>query len=417
MLINILFILFLICFGFLAYKNFQLAISLFVILLPVYLIRTSFGFFPTTLLEFAFIGILSVWLIKYASKDWPILVNFIQQNKAISIGAILLIIGAFIASLGNPYLLRALGIWRAYFVEPIILFFIIIASKQRLGYQKIFIALLYSTLSISLLTIIQKTTNLLLPPSLWNAELFGRPTAFFTSPNAIGLFMVPIFVSTLFLYTKPNLKNIHYYLIGLLSLIAILLSYSQGAWIALSGGIVIFLFLINYKKLVIGLMTCSLIAILISGELQQAILFQDKAGQNRLDLWRYSVEYLTANPKHFILGAGLRRFYNEVQKPNYNPKEVEPLVYPHNIVLNFWLETGLLGLVAMIIIFFNLFYRSIINFSNNQYLKASIIAGLSALIIHGLVDVPYFKNDLSMMFWLLAGAIILSLEKSKIPSN
>ncbi len=26
---------------------------------------------------------------------------------------------------------------------------------------------------------------------------------------------------------------------------------------------------------------------------------------------------------------------------------------------------------------------------------------MTALLIHGLVDVPYFKNDLAMLFWII----------------
>ncbi|MBU1180368.1 hypothetical protein KJ885_05475, partial [Patescibacteria group bacterium] len=29
------------------------------------------------------------------------------------------------------------------------------------------------------------------------------------------------------------------------------------------------------------------------------------------------------------------------------------------------------------------------------------ICAMSALLIHGLVDVPYFKNDLSILFWII----------------
>ena len=28
-------------------------------------------------------------------------------------------------------------------------------------------------------------------------------------------------------------------------------------------------------------------------------------------------------------------------------------------------------------------------------------SAMIALVVHGLVDVPYFKNDLAMLFWLL----------------
>ena len=35
------------------------------------------------------------------------------------------------------------------------------------------------------------------------------------------------------------------------------------------------------------------------------------------------------------------------------------------------------------------------------------MAALSAILIHGLVDTPYFKNDLSIIFWVLIALLII----------
>jgi hypothetical protein len=32
-----------------------------------------------------------------------------------------------------------------------------------------------------------------------------------------------------------------------------------------------------------------------------------------------------------------------------------------------------------------------------------VLLAMVAILVHGLVDVPYFKNDLAFEFWLLAG--------------
>ena len=29
------------------------------------------------------------------------------------------------------------------------------------------------------------------------------------------------------------------------------------------------------------------------------------------------------------------------------------------------------------------------------------MASMAALLVHGLVDVPYFKNDLALLFWII----------------
>jgi hypothetical protein len=47
-------------------------------------------------------------------------------------------------------------------------------------------------------------------------------------------------------------------------------------------------------------------------------------------------------------------------------------------------------------------------------LSLALITALIAIIIHGLVDVPYFKNDLAVQFWALMAAMsVLYLHSEK----
>ncbi|MCH8049550.1 hypothetical protein IH979_02465, partial [Patescibacteria group bacterium] len=75
----------------------------------------------------------------------------------------------------------------------------------------------------------------------------------------------------------------------------------------------------------------------------------------------------------------------------------------HNIFLNIWSELGILGLLA----FFWLAFYTIrtIQIHRDDALKLAAFAALATMVIHGLVDVPYFKNDLAVMTWLLLAII------------
>jgi len=41
------------------------------------------------------------------------------------------------------------------------------------------------------------------------------------------------------------------------------------------------------------------------------------------------------------------------------------------------------------------------------------MAPLVAILVHGLVDVPYFKNDLAMAFWLLVFLTTIQLDHAR----
>jgi len=422
---------FFIIYALFARVNFRLASGFLILLLPSYLIRFSFGPLPTTLLELSFGAIFLVWLWRYAREDWPKILALVKKNKWLFAMTGLLLAAAAIASFvgADIYESRlaaafsALGIWRAYFLEPILFFIILLARSET---KQIFFWLALSTVSISVLAIVQKLTGQFYPPSLWDAQLFGRPTSFFTSANAIGLYLGPIVMLTLCVIARkrrrgadeaiPLLKQgdrhvaslLAMTLIITLAIVAIFLSRSAGALFALGVGLLVFIFSLGWKKLATTILLCGLATIILFPPLRTTAIFQDQAGQNRLALWKYSTEFLTESPKNFIFGAGLRKFFRQVQRPHYDPTQMERLAYPHNLFLNFWLETGLLGLLA---------FLGLLGWAAKTAWKikkaapligAGLLAALTAFFIHGLVDVPYFKNDLAMIFWIIMAAIALT---------
>ena len=196
--------------------------------------------------------------------------------------------------------------------------------------------------------------------------------------------------------------------------LAILLTRSEGTWAALAAGVVVFAYLIGYKKTAVAAIVAGVLVGMAVPPLREAILFQDQAGKNRLILWKYSTEYLTESPKNFIFGPGIRQFFRKIQKPYYDVKQLERLVYPHNIFLNFWTETGFFGLVGFIGIYYSLLSTSFSLYKHRDtILGAGLIATLVVIFVHGLVDVPYFKNDLAILFWILAAIVLGSEIKNK----
>jgi len=431
-----LYLIFFICFTVLAWKKFRLAAIAFVVLLPAYLLRFDVGPLPSTVLEISFGAIFMVWLFKYAKKDWPVLKKTIGTYKIFFILVLLFLVASVIGIFVSDMVVASLGQWRAYFLEPVILFCIFVAhssvipsvSEESLSAIDLFWGLSLSTLSVSVYCIFQEFTGWGIATPEWTALATRRTTAFFSSPNAVGLYLGPViilitaylakkFSNRVELAEKKYWQSPWFYLalIEFLSLTAVIFSKSRGAWVAIAVSMLIFIFLIGYKKFALSLSAVAIAAGLIILVIHPLNL--DKSGQNRLKLWSYTETYLTASPKNFVLGTGIRQFFRKIQKPYYNDKEMERLIYPHNIFLNFWTETGLLGMLSFSGILGYGFYLANKIRKYDKITGAGLICALLAIVIHGMVDVPYFKNDLAMMFWIIVGLILMNHNKFTKPNN
>lgn len=395
-----------ILFGWLASKNFKTAVGLFILILPSYFVRFNIGSLPTTALECGFGAMCLVWLIKYSRTGFTEIKNFYQTNKYFSWLVLAFLFFSIVGIFVSAQKIQSLGIWRAYFLEPILFFVILISQRQSINKKDIIWWLSLSTVSISVMAIVQKFTDHLYSPTLQIEDLHGRVTSFFTTPNAIGLYVAPI-IPLMFYGLKDNQKKKYYIVILGLALISLALSLSEGALVALAIGTLVALFMLGHKKIVDGIVGLLVIGIFLVMPLRQNLMLQDRSGHNRLVIWNYTWSYLTKSPQNFVFGAGIRQWFERVQKPVNDFKKIEPLIYPHNIFLNFWSEIGLCGMLAFVGMYAWMLKISFNLYSKEKFIAVALFSALIIFLVHGMVDVPYFKNDLSFLWWLLSAAIVI----------
>lgn len=407
-----------------ARHNFRWAVFLFILLLPSYLIRFDVFYFkkivfPSTVLELSFGALFLVWLVKYSRKDWPKILEVVKKHVWLFVAFGLFFLSSVVSIFVSDMPIPSLGEWRAFFLEPMILFLVLIGRKEIFKTNDLFLALVFSTLSISMFAVVQKFTGWGIATPEWTIAATRRVTAFFSSPNAVGLYLAPVLMLMAIVVGSygndiKSLVRRPVYL-GVITatvfcLLAIMFTKSQGTWIGLGAGILVFLFFVGYKKLAVAVAIAGIIFALAVPSMRQAVLFQDQSNQNRLRLWGYSWTFLEASPKNFVLGTGVRQFFRKIQKPYYDKYVMERLIYPHNIFLNFWTEIGLVGMLAVIGILVYVFCLANRIRKYNKLMGAGLMSAITVLVVHGLVDVPYFKNDLAFLFWILIVGILLTYE-------
>jgi len=393
------------------------AVTVFAALLPAYLLRTTVGLpgaglpeLPTTLLEILFLELFTVWLFTDGLKKgaW-------QAWGRWAYPLALILLGATAGALVSPDLRGAAGLWRAYFLEPI-LFFTVFADSIRTPKQRLaVIAGLGATLTvIGLTAIIQKITGFGIPNPVWQAAATRRVTGFFGFPNAIGLFAAPVSVlSAAWFAAWVRSKNFRLRVWSVfpaaaaaLGAAASLFAVSKGALLAAVVGLAIFgLLLRPLRAPTLGVIIAACLVVSLVGPVRNRagslVSGRDDSGSVRLIIWRETAAMLADHP---VFGAGLSG-YQKVIEPYHQAKYIEIFMYPHNIVMNFWSEIGLIGLAGFIWLL-TVFFRETIRLlrtRSDSWLPPALIAAMAALLVHGLVDVPYFKNDLAMLFFILIG--------------
>ncbi len=456
----ILLIIYSVLFIVLCFKNLRLALLLTIFLLPSYLLRFNILGFPTTLLEISILSSFVVWFIKNHRSILNKKITFNKTPYPFSLEIILILAISFAAIFVGGLSSNALGIFKAYFLEPVMFFALILNTfKGSKGLKQIIMALAYSTLVISAFAVYQKITGQFIFNEFWANPENRRIVSFFGYPNAVALYLGPIIplLTGLFFWqlkSKGGLKIFAEQIVLLasivLNILAIYFAKSKGAILALIISALLSIFFLLKKKWKIISAILFILVISAFGYFQKDwIKLQLSASlsyQIRTIQWDETLEML--DDGHFLWGSGLAKyqetiepyhqegfFFNKDADPDFRRKVVfgsdqkyrderwQPLeiyLYPHNIFLNFWVELGLAGMIIFIFLILRFIIISLKYYfqnrnNRNSALALSLFASMSVILLHGLFDVPYFKNDLSVLFWIIIALLaIFKLQKGNL---
>lgn len=367
-------------------------------LAPAYVIRFRFGPLPTTLLEIVLLAAIAAGLAAFRDQlpwrspyTWP---------------AALLLVAATLDTVVAPDHRAALGIWKAYFVEPVAAGLVIAAMARSRGRARILLA------GIGVAAVASAVINGYTDGHAILTHTFNTTTpqvAIYNSANDIPLFLEPpaAFALAIALHGDDQRERFAGAAVYALSALAILLSYSRLGWISL---IVLTLAVAAFSRwrawVLGGTAALAAAGFVLSHTVRDRILveFDPNSSKNtillRLPLWRSTLNMLVHHP---VFGGGLSGFKESVE-PYRDPAYHEPLIYPHNLALNFWSETGILGLAAFVWLLVQaarVGRRLLAAWPWPRALGIGLLAMLLAIVVHGIGDVPYFKNDQSLVFWAL----------------
>lgn len=382
----------------LAWKDLRVALLLFIAAFPAYVIRLQVSGLPTTALEILFWILFAAWMLKREKR----LIDIKGWGKLLLAWLAVATVSLFV----SPDFRAAAGVWKAYFIEPI-LFFLIACDLLRTHEERdqALRALGASAIAVGGMAIVQHWTGWGVPPPFDGhpippaTEAEFRSTAFYGFPNAIGLYLAPLaplFAGCLYA-DRARVRRAAFWAAALAATVGgIVFAQSEGAIVGVAAGVLAAGLLApkTRKAAFIAASVAGLLILAVPSARHLAVekaTLEDWSGRVRKEMWAETWNMLKDRP---LLGAGLSG-YPIVFDAYHKARHIEIFQYPHQLFLDFWTELGLAGVAVFVLLVLRFFHDALST-------RAWTLAGSGvALLVHGLVDVPYFKNDLAMLFWLL----------------
>jgi O-antigen ligase len=379
--------------------------------LPLYVLRWRIGALPTTFLEVLILITGALWLLTlWRERRLP------DARTPYTISIALLLAAGVIGIVVAPDPVRALGIYRAYFIEAVAMFYIaidLLRSRDELHVFLLSAAVGSSVMAIGQIVLfvvaVQQDT----------LQLGDAPSFLNTSANAVAMYLEPPLAFALGFTLFPSRPRERWTAACVLAsvLLAIILTLSRASYLAiavLAVMVVLSLQATRWRLRAVGaIAVLGLVAVEVPF-IKLRILDLAHSVVNRESIYNQALQMLAQRP---LFGAGIGGF--AVRVAPFRPPTQSVHIYPHDIWLTTWSELGLLGLVAFAVIFFGLLWRGLNGLSRVEDIYRPILWGsVGALVlytVHGLFDSPYWKNDLSVEFWLLAALQVVALRHATAP--
>ncbi len=310
---------------------------------------------------------------------------------------------------------------RVVVLEPAAFYFLV--RLMRLERRDLFWlvdVLLFSGASIAVVGLVMFITG----ENIVEAENGARRLiSIYGSPNGVGLYLgrcIPFALAYALLAPRGSWRWLYGVLGGAVMLLAVLLSQSRGAiLLGLPAALVAMLVFWRGRRASVPVLLTLLGFVIVMVPLAVALprladLFGDTFAFRR-HLWYSSVRLIEEHP---LTGVGLDQFLYHYRSRYLLPQAWEEpnLSIPHNIVLNYWVNLGIVGVVlagAFQVWFWRNLWRVRNQVAGSPLLLALVLGlagSMADFLAHGLVDIAYFAINLSFTFFLSL-ALVLHIDR------
>ncbi len=409
-----------------------LALTLF--LTPYYLMPRPLFDRAFSMVEIVALLTFTAWAIQWLGarndEGWPTLRSIWRAMTPLDKGLGLFVIAGSLTLLWVDFLGVAVTDLRQMILQPLTIYIVLrtmpLTQPER---WRIIDFLLLTGLIVSVIGFYQAVSGI----DVITAEAGSRRLrSIFGTPNNAALFLgrlVPL-AAAVVLIGGDKRRRWAYGVIGALMIGATVLTMSRGGLLlGLPAGVGLVLVLAWGRIgawLVAGgaaLLALALIPLTRLPRFANLIDFSEGSSFFRIQLWDSTLQLISDHP---LTGVGLDQFLYAYRGHYILPAawQQPDLSQPHNVLLNYWVRLGLLGLIAGTWIQVA-FWR--MGLAAQKRLKArgdterwamvvGLLGSMAAFLAHGLVDETHFVIDLAYIFCMSLG-LMHQLHKDALHGN
>lgn len=376
--------------------------------IPLYFIRIPL--FTTSLsILTCFLIILSIALLIVHHKH---ISTIFKKEKNLWYLALFFVLSFVPALIFHPSL-HSFGVFIEWLFMPTLTgFLIFIHTTQQLNAR--------TWISVGMLTILFFVSCISLLYLSHNTTTFdGRLQAYFLSPNHLAMFIAPLifFVLAYFITTRSLAIKIIILLTLLFSLTTLFFTYSFSTLFTLLFLSIVIAFILIKQKIflffTILLMIISLFFVSYQKIIHSNIDWQRNSFASRLMIWDSATLYIQNNT---IMSSGIDNFQQNYlsAQPYFEPYLEWSAPTPHNLLLTLWISGGFFSVLFFCLLCARWLYLSTYTYYKTKSTEILLyITALLTILLSGLFDTPYWKNDLSIIFWIIIGSTLIYILPTK----
>ena len=313
----------------------------------------------------------------------------------------------------------------AFYVTCILCVIVVVSTVET--WEHLLRLLSFSSLALlvmSLYAMVQRLQGLEVNPSYVDMDLNeGMPSrvfSFFENPNAFAeviLLLLPLAVAWLLCTRSWGGRFLALLSTGA-GCVAMAMTYSRASWVGLVVAAAVFVVLWNRKFIPLGIFAALVVLAALPDTVFHRILTifdsSDTSTSSRFPLYYAAADFLQQRP---ILGAGLgtdavRQAIDDLNLFHGHDR----FVHCHNIYLQVWCETGLVGLITFvggILWTLKRGCRAAIRGLCHPVARLAVIGGVAALagtMVCGIADYIWNYPRVMLIFWFVCAVTLAGIR-------